>query len=150
MSAIDFYYDVVCPYAYLASVQVEAVARRCGATVRWRPILLGGLLRAVGAPDDPNAALGPAKRALLRRDRARWAALLGVPLHEPAQHPRRTVDAMRLCLAAPEGPVRQAVSRELFEAYWVRGQDVADRAELAAVARRHGLAGDAFAAAPVR
>jgi len=36
-----FYYDVVCPYAYMASRQVEAVGRRAGAQVIWRPVLLG-------------------------------------------------------------------------------------------------------------
>lgn len=144
MPSIDFYYDVVCPYAYLAATRVEAMAERCGATVRWRPILLGGLLRAIGSPDDPNWVMSPAKQALLRREQAYWAALYGVPLREPAGHPRRTVEAMRLALAADDGPVRAALSKALFEAYWVRGQDVSDRAVLARLATDHGLAADAF------
>ncbi|MEM9456323.1 MAG: 2-hydroxychromene-2-carboxylate isomerase [Myxococcota bacterium] len=142
--SIEFYYDVVCPYAYLASTQVEAMAQRCGATVQWRPILLGGLLREVGAALDPNQAMSPAKRALLRKERAYWAALYGVPLREPAEHPRRTVDAMRLTLAVEDGPTRAALSKALFEAYWVEGRDVSDPAVLADLAVGHGLAADAF------
>ncbi len=38
---IIFYYDVICPYAYLASRLVEKVAENVGATVKWRPVLLG-------------------------------------------------------------------------------------------------------------
>lgn len=147
---LDFWFDVVCPYAYLAAGQVDAVARRCGATVRWRPILLGGLLRMVGAPDDPTAHVSPARRAMDAIDRQRWAALRGVPLHTPPGHPRRTVDAMRLVLAAPDDGARQALALALFEAYWVRGDDVADRRVLEALARRHGLAEDAFATPEVR
>ncbi len=150
VATIDFYYDVVCPYAYLASTQVEAMARRRGATLRWKPILLGGLLREIGAPVDPNRAMPPAKRDLLLRDRQLWAAWLGVPLEAPHAHPQRTVAAMRLALAAPEGPVRVAVSRELFAAYWVEGRDIGDRALLASIAERHGLASDVFEADALR
>ena len=48
MRELSFFYDVVCPYAYLASTRIEALAARCGARVRLRPILLGGLFREVG------------------------------------------------------------------------------------------------------
>ena len=40
---LDLYFDVVCPFAYLASVRIPAIAAAAGATVRWRPILLGGM-----------------------------------------------------------------------------------------------------------
>lgn len=147
---LDFYFDVVCPYAYLASVEVEALAQRCGVTLRWRPILLGGLLRTVGAPDDPNRGMGAAKRRLQAIDRQRTAARLGVPLHEPAGHPRRTVDAMRLVCAVPEGPARAALVHSLFDAYWVQGLDLADHGVLGRIAERHRVAADAFTSPHVR
>ena len=40
-SRIIFYYDVVCPFAYMTSTLVEDLARRAGATVHWSPVLLG-------------------------------------------------------------------------------------------------------------
>jgi 2-hydroxychromene-2-carboxylate isomerase len=147
---VEFLFDVVCPYAYLASTQVEALARRRGATLRWRPVLLGGLLRATGAADDPNRQMSAAKRRLLAIDRARTAALLGVPLREPPEHPRRSVDAMRLALALPDGPARAALAHELFAAYWVRGDDVADARVLGEIAVRHGLPADAHARPELR
>ncbi len=146
---LDFYFDVVCPYAYLASLRVEALAERCAATLRWRPVLLGGLLRTVGAPDDPNRAMNAAKRGLQALDRQRSAAMMGAPLHEPA-HPRRTVDALRLLCAAPDGPVRAALAHAVFEAYWVEGDDVADPRVLARIAEHHGLAPDAHARPDLR
>ena len=41
MSSAVFYYDVVCPFAYMASRLVEGMARRAGATITWKPVLLG-------------------------------------------------------------------------------------------------------------
>ncbi|HWE27577.1 MAG TPA: DsbA family protein, partial [Polyangia bacterium] len=53
MTRFTFYYDIVCPYAYLASTQVEALAARAGAEIIWEPILLGGVFRAIGQSDQP-------------------------------------------------------------------------------------------------
>ena len=39
--SFKFYYDVVCPFAYMASTLVEKVAERTGASVIWTPVLLG-------------------------------------------------------------------------------------------------------------
>lgn len=38
---VIFYYDVVCPFAYMASRLVEAMGQRTGAEIVWRPVLLG-------------------------------------------------------------------------------------------------------------
>ena len=38
---IIFYYDVICPYAYLVSKLITDVAKHNGAILRWRPVLLG-------------------------------------------------------------------------------------------------------------
>ena len=133
-----FYYDVVCPYAYLASTRVAALAGRHEATVRWVPILLGGVYRHAGGPDDPNRTMSAPRARLNLLDLDRWADRWGVPLTMPAEHPRRSVEAMRLLVGCPETR-RPALSRALFEAYWVEGRDVADRAVLAEIAERHGV-----------
>ena len=138
---LDFYYDVVCPYAYLASTRIEALAARTGATLRWRPVLLGGLFRNAGADQNPGGTMIPAKARLNLLDMGRFARREGVPLNMPAAHPRRSVEAMRLLLGAPEG-ARAALTHALFRAYWVEGRDLADRRVLAELAGEHGLASD--------
>lgn len=135
---IDFYYDIVCPYAYIASTQVEALAARTGARLRWRPVLLGGIFQAHDAPQRPGDVMGPAKARLNLLDIERYAHHHGVSLKMPEGHPRRTVDAMRLILAAPDA-ARPALSHALFAAYWVEGRDVADRAVLTEIAAAHGV-----------
>jgi 2-hydroxychromene-2-carboxylate isomerase len=146
---LEFYYDVVCPYAYLASTRIEALAAKTGATLHWRPVLLGGLFRHVGADQNPGAAMGPAKARLNLADMSRFAAMYGVPLEMPAAHPRRSVEAMRLLVAAPES-VRPALTHALYRAYWVEGRDIADRAVLGALAAAHGLSLEVIDAPAVR
>lgn len=139
MSApLVFYYDVVSPYAYLASLQIDGFARRFGLDVERRPVLLGGLLRAFGAPDDPNRVMSPARTRHTHADIRRQGALHGRTFTVPAEHPRRTLDAMRLVTAAPSER-RTAVAGSLFAAYWEQGRDVAARDVLASIAADHGL-----------
>jgi 2-hydroxychromene-2-carboxylate isomerase len=133
-----FYYDVVCPYAYLGSVRVEAMAARAGVPLDPVPILLGGVFRAIGTPDVPAASQPFAKLKLGRLDLARYAALYGVPLELPAEHPRRSVEAMRLLHAAPAA-ARWPLTHALYRAYFAEGRDVADRDVLRDLVRAVGL-----------
>jgi len=135
---MDFWFDVVCPYAYLASTQVAALAAEAGVEVRWRPVLLGGMLRAQQRPDVPEDTMPANKKALNRADVARRASWLGQPLSWPDAHPRRTVDAMRCLVACPEAQV-PALAAVLYRAYWVDGLDVADRTVLQGLCAPFGL-----------
>lgn len=140
MSApLHFYYDVVCPYAYLASLQIDGFAAARGLTVVRHPVLLGGLLRSFGAADDPNATMSRARARHTHGDIRRHGVLYGRPLQVPPGHPRRTVSAMRLVTAAPEA-IRTDVARALFEAYWEQGRDLAEPSVVAEVAARFGIA----------
>ncbi|MBK8264736.1 MAG: DsbA family protein [Nannocystis sp.] len=119
MAELRFYYDIVCPYAYLASMQVEALAARVGAELQWRPVLLGGLFRAASAPsprrrDEPaSRPLQPARPPALGRPLGRPAHLPGcAPAphrrgHAPAHRRRPPAEARRASAArssAPTGP----------------------------------------------
>ena len=135
---VRFSYDIVCPYAWVASTQVEALAARHGATVDWDPILLGGVFRALQSPDVPAATWAPQKAVLGLQDVHRQAALAGLDLRFAEGHPRRSVDAMRLCALAT-GATRVAVTAALYQAYWQQGRDISDMAVLAEIATAHGL-----------
>ena len=138
MSEVLFFYDVVCPFAYLASMQIQAIADEAGVTLRWKPMLLGGLMRKVGTPERPMDHMAPSKAVLTAKDLDRQAELLGTHAHYPANHPIRTVKAMRLLIATPEAK-RPALSRALYEAYWHDNADVADPTVLAPIAAAHGI-----------
>jgi 2-hydroxychromene-2-carboxylate isomerase len=141
MREVELWYDIVCPFAYLASTQIERVAREAGARVRWEPFLLGGVFVALSVPADLNASMPEAKRKHNLRDMARWADRFGVPLRMPAEHPRRTVLALRAILAAGEGRVE--ATHALYRAYWVEGLDVSDPSVVRAALDAAGVDGQA-------
>ena len=144
MKRVDFFYDFSCPYAYLAHTQIEALCARAGAELVWRPMLLGGVFRAVGTVQVPFAAMTASKARHNACDMMRWADHFNVPLTLPPTHPNRTVLALRATLAA--GAEIARASKALFAAYWVHGRDVAQPDVVREALDRAGLAGDALVA----
>lgn len=127
---LDFWFDYTCPYAYLGSTQARALAARMGVELTYRPLLLGGVFRANDTPQKLFATLSPAKSAHNRADLQRWARRFGVTLTMPAEHPRRSVEALRATLATGIDP---RVVDAFFHAYWVENADIGDRAVVAKV-----------------
>jgi len=140
---LDFWFDYSCPYAYLGSTQVEALARRTGAELTFRPMLLGGVFRAVGAPQNMMDVLSPPKALHNLHDMLRWAEVFGVPLSVPAGHPFRTVEALRATLLTRCDP---AVIHGFYRAYWIDGQKPSEPATLRAVLSAAGHDPDAILA----
>jgi 2-hydroxychromene-2-carboxylate isomerase len=136
--SLHFYYDIVCPYAYMASTRVAALAARAGVDLVYEPVLLGGLFQHHQSASVPAQTWTPAKQILGLRDIHRSAERLGVPMELNSGHPRRTVKAMRLILATPEAQ-RTAVADDLFAAYHIHQADITDLAVLTPLAERHGV-----------
>ncbi len=120
---IDFYFDLVSPYSYVASLLIEGVAERGGAEVNWKPFLLGGVFKAVGTDNAPG--LHPAKKPYLDKDLQRLSLYHKIPLKMPHDFPVRTVLAMRALCGLQADEIPQA-AHTLYEAYWVNNQDIAD------------------------
>lgn len=143
MASLDFFYDFVSPYSYLASTRVEAEVARVGGTVRFRPFLLGGVFNATGnkAPIE-----NPAKALHLATDLGRWARRIGVPFAWPAKFPVLTVLPLRAAFAAEKIGKLVPYTHAMFRAYWVEGRDLSDAAVVTDVATRAGLDGAALVA----
>lgn len=142
---VDFWFDLVCPYAYLAHLRIEALCAAKGATLVHHPFLLGGVFRALGTPDVPMDAMPEAKRRMNALDLERWSRRHGMPLRAPEGHPRRTVRALRALLAA--GDDLPAATRALYAAYWRDGHDLEDPAAIARALEGAGLDGARLVAA---
>jgi len=143
MPTLEFFYDFTSPYSYLASTRVEAVALDGGATLRWRPFLLGGVFKATGnrAPIETVA-----KGRAMWIDLERWARRLEVPLRRPTTFPIPSILALRAALAADPAAL-PGLSQAVFRAAWADGRDIADATVLAAVLGEAGLDGAALVAA---
>ena len=135
---LEFCFDYSCPYAYLASTQIRALAEEAGVELVYKPFLLGGVFKSLGAA-APDAKPMPAPRAMLNAlDMRRWAEHWQVPLNMPATHPNRTVTALRATLAAGVKP--EAV-HALYEAYWKHGRNLSDPAVVVDALNGVGLNG---------
>ena len=141
MKEVEFFYDIVCPYAYLGATQIESVASRANAQVRWKPFLLGGVFRAIGSADNQMSVMSPGKLNHNRLDMHRWAEHFGVELNFPSAHPRRTVLALRALLAAGE-EYRIPVTMALFRAYWVENRDITAPDVVSGIVTEAGADGD--------
>jgi 2-hydroxychromene-2-carboxylate isomerase len=131
MHTLEIYWDFSSPFAYLGSTQAEAVAARHAATLVWRPMLLGGLFKAIGQADVPLFTWSDAKKKYTFDDMHRWAAFWGVPFKFPTRFPMSSLKAMRAYLALPTDAARQKDYREkVFRAYWAEDRDIADDAVL--------------------
>ena len=136
---IDFYFDFSSPYSYIASEWIEALAARHGRTVDWKAILLGATFQAaeLRSPVDH-----PIKRDYALRDFERSARFEGVPLRMHAHFPIPTQNAARMFwwLHDERGP---AAARDWahhgLRAYFARGVDLSNAAQLKALAAEFGL-----------
>lgn len=136
MSRLEFWFDFSCPYAYLASTQVEALAARCDLELDVRPMLLGGVFRVHQVPQKLFAAHGPEKTRHGANDIRRSAIVAGVPLVMPPGHPIRTVEALRAMLVVGAPYLR--LGHAFFRAYWVEGIDISTQAGLRQVLAAEG------------
>lgn len=136
---LEWFYDFSCPYAYLASTQIEALAERTGAELVHKPFLLGGVFKALGG--EPMASLAPPRARMNGLDMFRWAEHWDVPLVMPAGHPNRTVLALRAALASGDLP---RASRALFAAYWAEGRDLSNPTVVEAALTSVGFDGQAL------
>ena len=140
---VELFFDIGSPYSYLAATQIEAVAAGTGALVRWRPFLLGAVLKATGNEMPARVA---AKARWMLDDLSRWAARYGVPWKMPSRFPLNTLRTQRALAAAVRLNGEEAVgpfALVLFRAYWAEDKDVSSDAEIRAAAAAVGLDPDA-------
>lgn len=145
LDVLELWFDFSCPYAYLASRRAKQLA----VEIDWRPMLLGGVFRGIGAGDGPMATISPQKQAHNLHDMHRWADLFGEPFRLPPAHPMRTVLALRTLLALPRALWPGAIEA-IFAAYWQRGEDVSKPEVIARALGAAGMPADAIAAAAAR
>lgn len=138
MTMLEFFWDVGSPYSYLAATQLPRLGERTGATLRYRPLLLGGVFKAVG--NQPPAALG-VKQRYLHTDLARWRDTYEVPMRLPGEvpFPINTLLPMRVAMAAELAGQGERMCHALFAAYWGHGRDVSTTEELTRVIESLGL-----------
>lgn len=133
-----FHFDFASPYAYFALRPLEALAQQHGRTIEYRPILLWAVLKAHGVPAPFDV---PVKRDYFMADMIRSAAFHGVPYIHPVKLPFSAHRAGRLfyAIVAQRPEAARALTHQIFDALFVRGEDIAAPEVLSALAAAQGL-----------
>jgi 2-hydroxychromene-2-carboxylate isomerase len=140
---IEYFFDVGSPTSYLAWTQLPKIAAETGATVAWRPMLLGGVFKATGNASPITVA---AKGRWMNEDMKRWADRYGVTFRFNPHFPINTLTLMRgaagLQMRSPEQLARylEVVERAL----WETPKNLGDPAVLAATLSEAGFDAEAF------
>lgn len=133
MVRIDFHFDVISPYAWLAFMRLPEAMAGLSHHVVYQPLLFAGVLAHWGQKGP--AEIGP-KRDWTYRQVGWLAAQQGTPLQLPRPHPFNPLALQRLAVAcAPAGgtPNRHQVEL-LFRHVWCRdGADPNEPVALAAL-----------------
>lgn len=118
MARVEFFYDLVSPYSYLAYGRVNQICEEHGAELVLRPMLLGAVHKAVGlqAPIYIKS-----KGSYQLRDIHRWVEYYGLPMEFPDPFPFRTLKTMRAVMALEEAGDLEPFTREAFNLYWEEG-----------------------------
>lgn len=136
--SVEFWFDVGSPAAYLAWTQLPALAQATGATIDYKPMLLGGVFQATGNKSPMEL---PAKGRYVLADLERFAERYRVPFRHNPFFPINTLALMR-------GAVAMQLHEEnrflpyvdaVFRAIWVEGRDMNDAAAVGAVLQGAGF-----------
>ncbi|MBK6863735.1 MAG: 2-hydroxychromene-2-carboxylate isomerase [Ideonella sp.] len=135
---VEFFFDVGSPTTYLAYTQLPALADACGASIAWRPMLLGGVFKATG---NASPVTVPAKGRWMLGDLQRWAHHYGVPL---VFNPHFPVNTLALMRGAVGMQMREPASfgrylELMFGAMWRAPRNLGDASTLAEVLREGGF-----------
>lgn len=133
---IDFYYDFISPASYFAFMRLGELCERTGARINYRPMLLGGVLKAVG---NTSPITVPAKWEWIKRDFQRCAEHYSIPYQLNPHFIFSTVNAMRGAFWALEAGCIEQYNRAMFMAAWADGRDFSSREVLAELLTDAGL-----------
>lgn len=135
-SKLEFFYDYVSSYSYLANQEIGKFNED---EVVYRPMFLGAVMQATG--NKPPGTV-PAKRIYLNKDLDRWAARYGIPFRVNSIFPQNTLGALRLAVAAQRRGVFKDVHQVLFDGMFVDDRDLGDEGVLKAIIVDAGLNAD--------
>lgn len=122
--AVDFYFDPISPFSYLATTQIDRLAARYDRVVEWHPVLVGvTITKVMGLKPIPET---PLKSTYFWLDAERQARMFGVPLR---RHGLKNINSLAACRAylwfrKGDRQMAQAFVRRISARLWTEGQDI--------------------------
>lgn len=140
MIALRYYFDLVCPYSYILTPEVEQVEDEGLVEIEWLPFELRP------APDALPEPRGTYIRDHWRDHVYGLAISHEVEIHVPCTQPRSTL-ALTLHSWAEEKGQGRAMREAAHRAFFIKGLDLGDEGVLCQVAQEAGLDADSAIAA---
>jgi 2-hydroxychromene-2-carboxylate isomerase len=144
---VDYFFTPVSPWTYLGGARLDAMVRRHGATLRYKPCDYGKVFPVSGGL--PVGQRPKQRQAYRLTELERWRDFLGIKLTiQPRHFPVASDFAARTVVAARQaGADPGRLANALLRAVWAEERDVSDRATVAAICGECGLDGAALTAA---
>ena len=148
MAEIEFWYEFGSTYSYPAAMRIERLAGDASVALRWRPFLLGPILKQQGLNNSPFNIFA-IKGRYMWRDLERICQADGLALAlPPVRFPQNGLKAARLALIGEREGWTPAFTRAVFAANYAEQKDISDDATLRTILSALGVDTDAaFAAA---
>ncbi len=133
---VDYYFAPQSPWTYLGHQRFTEIARAAGASVRVRPVDLGGKVFPVTG-GLPLAKRAPQRQAYRLLELKRFGEFLGQPINlQPRYFPVNGDDAAQLIIAVDMhdgSDAAMALTGAILRAVWVEDRNIADANELASM-----------------
>jgi len=135
---VEFFFDFGSPTSYLAWTQLPGICAATGATLVYRPMLLGGVFQATG---NASPVTVPAKGKYMLADLARFARRYGVPMQFNPHFPINTLVLMRGAVGVQlRLPQRfDDYVTAMYRAMWVEARNMGDPTVVAEALARAGF-----------
>lgn len=136
--SVEFFFDFGSPTSYLAWTQLPAICSETGATLVYRPMLLGAVFKSTG---NASPATVPAKGRYMDADMARYARRYGVTLATNPHFPIITLALMRAATGVQMMmPERfDDFLKGVFKAMWIDALNLNDPAVTASALKQAGF-----------
>ena len=120
---LEFYFDFISPYSFLAHKQIRKIENEEGMKIIYKPVLLGGLhnLHGIKAP-----AFIPAKAKHMVRDCKLIAEKNNIRFKFNSYFPIRSLNLMRGVLVAEEDNIKKYYINNIFNTIWQDGLNMND------------------------
>ena len=141
---VDYFFTPVSPWTYLGGARLEAIVRKHGAELRYKPCDYGKVFPVSGGL--PVGQRPKQRQAYRLIELERWRDHLGIALNiHPKHFPVPSDFAARTIVAAKQSGADPGIlANALLRAVWAEERDVSDRATVAAICDENDLDGTAL------
>ena len=139
--SLDFYFDFMSPFTYLALQRLPALAARSGYDVDYKVVDLGEIKRLAGNSGPSTRAI-PIKLRYAKIDQQRFAKRYGVPIATPAHYDGSYLNRGSF-FARARGQMHDYLMLA-FHRVWGEGASMIDRAMLGEISTKLGWDADEF------